>query len=260
MKFLQISDIHLVPEGELLYGLDPGARLAACIDDINRHHGDAEFAIITGDLAHTGNPHAYARLRGMLGELAMPYHLLIGNHDSRENFRAAFPERPVDADGFVQFTLAASFGRIVALDTNVPGQPYGAFCAKRCAWLARTLDAAGETPVYLFMHHPPMRVGLKRMDVIGLRDADAFAKVIAGRRNIRHLFFGHLHRLLSGCWHGVPFANLPGTSHQVALDFVTENRVPGSHEPPAYAVVLAEPDATLVHLRNFLDRTNTFLL
>jgi hypothetical protein len=53
---------------------------------------------------------------------------------------------------------------------------------------------------------------------------------------------------------------LPGTNHQVALDFVVEDEVPGSHEPPAYAVVFAYADSTLVHLRNFADRTATFNL
>lgn len=260
MKFLQISDVHMVPEGETLYGLDPAERLAACIDDINLHHEDAEFAIITGDLAHTGDPRAYRRLRDLLGALKVPHHLLIGNHDDRARFRATFPDHPVDPNGFVQFRHDASFGRILALDTNVPGAHHGSLCEHRRAWLSAELDAAGDRPVYLFMHHPPLHVGLRKMDTISLRESSEMAEIVRGRANVRHLFFGHLHRSLSGSWNGLPFSNLPGTSHQVELDFVIEDAVPGSHEPPAYAVVFARPDATLVHLRNFLDRTNTFLL
>jgi hypothetical protein len=86
------------------------------------------------------------------------------------------------------------------------------------------------------------------------------AEVLLEHGNVCHIFFGHLHRSLSGSWRGIPFSNLPGTNHQVALDFVVEDEVPGSHEPPAYAVIFAYADSTLVHLRNFTDRTATFNL
>jgi hypothetical protein len=41
---------------------------------------------------------------------------------------------------------------------------------------------------------------------------------------------------------------------------VIEGRIPGSHEPPAYGVVLLEEDQMIVHMHDYLDRTNTFLL
>ena len=88
----------------------------------------------------------------------------------------------------------------------------------------------------------------------------AHLAVIAGRKNIRHLFFGHLHRPVAGSWRGIPISTLRATSHQVALDFVIEGRIPGSHEPPAYGVCLLEEDQMIVHMHDFLDRTNTFLL
>ncbi len=41
MKLIQITDTHLVPPGERLYGLDPRARLEACIADVNASPGAA---------------------------------------------------------------------------------------------------------------------------------------------------------------------------------------------------------------------------
>jgi hypothetical protein len=46
----------------------------------------------------------------------------------------------------------------------------------------------------------------------------------------------------------------------VALDFTIEDKVPGSHEPPAYAVVLIDDDRVIVHFHDFLDRSATFNL
>ncbi|HUA51314.1 MAG TPA: phosphodiesterase [Candidatus Sulfotelmatobacter sp.] len=260
-KFIHITDPHFVPPGNLLYGLNPIDRLALCIADVNKHHGDAAFAIVTGDLAHMGQFEAYEALKRELDKLSMPYHLLVGNHDDRANFRAVFPGAAADANGFVQFTFEMGEGVLgICLDTNEPGKPWGSFCATRAAWLRQTLDETGERPVIVFMHHPPFKVRLKRMDDISLLEPGHFVEAVAGRHNIRHLFFGHLHRPVAGSWRGIPVSTLRATSHQVALDFVIEGRIMGSHEPPAYGVVLLEPDQMIVHMHDFLDRTNTFLL
>ena len=58
MKLLHITDPHLVTPGELLYGTDPYDRLSACIDDALANHSDAALCVITGDLAHRGEPAA----------------------------------------------------------------------------------------------------------------------------------------------------------------------------------------------------------
>ncbi len=70
MKLIQVSDLHFVPPGTLLFGLDPRARLVAAIADINLHHGDAELCLFTGDLADRGAPVAYDALRETLAALA----------------------------------------------------------------------------------------------------------------------------------------------------------------------------------------------
>ena len=67
-KFVHITDTHFVPPGNLLYGLNPIDRLALCVADINRNHSDAAFAILTGDLAHKGEPEAYAAGENYLPE------------------------------------------------------------------------------------------------------------------------------------------------------------------------------------------------
>ena len=46
MKILQISDLHMKAGGALLHGINPAARLAACVEDINRNHTDAAFVIL----------------------------------------------------------------------------------------------------------------------------------------------------------------------------------------------------------------------
>lgn len=254
MKIVQVSDLHFVPPGTRLLGLDPRARLEACIADINARHGDAALCVVTGDLADRGAPAAYAALRETLAALRPPLRLLIGNHDNRAAFRAAFPQAPIDADGFVQSVVRCERGDLVLLDTHEPGSGGGSFCARRQAWLAARLAEAGERPVYLFLHHPPFDIGIPSLDRIRLADPAGLIRVLDGApRRPAHMFFGHVHRPVSGCWRGIPFAALRATVHQVPLDFAQETPVPYSHEPPGYNVILLDETRTVVHHHDFLD-------
>ena len=259
--------MHLVPPGTPpLYGLDPAERLRAAVESIARRHGPdgpapAAFAVATGDLTHEGQPGAYALLREILGALPFPCHLLLGNHDERPAFRDAFPSAPVDGEGFVQQAVDMLAGRFLMLDTKEPGTHAGRLCPARLGWLADRLGEGGAAarPVFLFMHHPPAASGIAGMDVIPLLDTAALWEVLGPHRaRVRHLFHGHLHRPFSGSWRGVPFSSLRGTSHQVALDLSGRSTVPGSHEPPAYALVRIGADEVAVHVHDYLDATGTF--
>lgn len=260
MKLIHLTDTHLTTPGRKLYGIDPLARLNAAVTHIARQHADAELCVVTGDLTHWGEPAAYVSLREALGRLPMPVLPLIGNHDDRARFRAAFPEVPVDTNGFVQWTQDTSAGRFILLDTvlsdAVQGpKSAGYFGATRMDWLRRQLDSAraDATAVFLFMHHPPFGVGIAAFDEINLRadDAREFGALLSQYSNIRHLFFGHIHRPISGSWRGIPFSTLPATAHQSGLDFHRETDL-FTHEAPGYGVVLITPEQVTVHISDFL--------
>lgn len=250
MKFIHLTDTHLVAPGDRLYGLDPSARLEAAVAHIAAHHGDAVFAIVTGDLVHRGEPAAYAFLRDCLSRLPVPCHLVAGNHDDRTNLLSAFPDTPHMPDGFIQYAVDVEDGtgpaRLIVLDTVRPGSGAGFMCETRLAWLGRALDDAGDLPVFLFMHHPPMALGIPDLDDLRLAQHAELAALLAGRDTVRHLFFGHVHRPAWGSWQGIPFTTLPSLNHQSALVFERTDGIIDSHEPPAYAVVRADTDGTVV--------------
>lgn len=254
MKIIQITDTHLMPRGINLHGLDPCKRLEACIVSINKYHSNAELCIITGDLADRGDREAYHDLRVILKQLSMPYHLLIGNHDHRKIFSEVFPEAPHDEQGFIQQVLETPVGALLMLDTVEHGEPWGSYCETRASWLKSQLELHKNKPVYLFMHHPPFAIGIPVLDRISLReDAKRIYQTVKDFSNIKHLFFGHVHRPVSGSWHGIPFTTLRGTNHQVQLDLEAEDYFPLTHEPPAYCVIFLENQQTTVHFHDFLD-------
>jgi 3',5'-cyclic AMP phosphodiesterase CpdA len=182
-----------------------------------------------------------------LAALPWPVHLLLGNHDDRDAFRQAFPAAAQDEAGFVQQAIPTPAGMCLMLDTHAPGRPEGELCALRLAWLAARL-AESTGPVLLFLHHPPLPVGIPSMDGIALRDADAlWATLAPHRERVRHIFHGHLHRPVSGSWRGVPLSSLRGTAFAVTLDQQLGAPAVSRQDAPSYAMARILDDDVVVH-------------
>ncbi len=260
LKFIQVTDVHLISGARRLYGVSPERRLHAAIDSINHEHGDADFVVFTGDLVHWAEDENYAVFAEAIKRLPMSVHLMLGNHDDPHVLAQAVPQVAVD-DGFVQLSTDTPIGHCLFLDTRKAGSDAGAYCEKRLAWLSAQLDASHD-PLILFMHHPPMKVGLRGMDALNLLDADAFFEVLKPHvHRVRHLFFGHVHRPISGNWRGISFTCMRGLNQQFALDLAAPaTDVPGCFEPPAYSVVLADQEQIVVHMHEFMDRSPHFEL
>ena len=247
LKFIHITDLHLKPPGVELWGLKPQERFERCLADIEAEHADAEFCVISGDLADAGEPGAYAWLRERLKVFPLACHLMIGNHDHRETFRAHFPEAPVDDNGFIQQAFDTAQGRFILTDTFKGGTSAGQYCARRQSWLRAQLAGAGGRPVWLFMHHPPFDVSMPYMDRIKLEDHEAFAGHLRDHGNVRHIFYGHVHRPGYVNWQGIPCTSLPSINHQVPLSPTGVAGKPYSNEPPMYAVVLIDEAQVTIH-------------
>ena len=260
-KIVHLTDLHLTPLGRSLYGIDPNARLEAAIADINAHHRDAALVLVTGDLVHVGEPASYAALRRAVEKLKAPYRLLMGNHDDRASFRAAFPDHPVDAAGFVQSVCETPAGAFVLIDTLDPGADGGRLCPARLDWLEATLRELEGRPAFLAMHHPPVPLGIPILDSIALLEPRALSDLITRCEDvtIRYIFCGHVHRLTHGAWRGIPFSAQRSLICQFAATLAPkDDRIVGSYEHPAYSIALIEADSIAIHVHEFLDESPRF--
>jgi Icc protein len=133
----QLSDLHVRPPGELYRGI-------AHLHQLDR---GPDLVVITGDLVDYGEPEEYANARALLSQLTIPYLVLPGNHDHREEFRAAFADHAyLPADGPLHYCVDDYAVRIIALDSCVPGQHHGAVDATGLQWLQHTLQANPQNP------------------------------------------------------------------------------------------------------------------
>ena len=252
MKFIHLTDIHLVPPQEKLWGFDTLERLDLCLADIRKYHGDAEFCALSGDLAERGDRAAYLALKQRLGNFPIPTHLMLGNHDSRGAYLDVFGG--ADAHGFVQHSLVRDGRHFLFLDTLKGGlSSKGLLDGPRRQWLKDALAQTKSAPTYIFMHHPPFPIHHPLMDLIPLEDGEGFGDMLASH-NVRHLFFGHGHRTISGQWRGLSYSSLPGLGHQLPLVDGSVSTV-YSNEPPMYCVVFLQGEQITVHTDAFLHRS-----
>lgn len=253
MKFIHLTDIHVTDPGATLFGQSPNRTLERCIDDIGRTHADADLCVITGDLTHNGTVSEYTAARGILNRLRQRKLMLIGNHDQRGPAQDHLSELVADQNGFLQQAIQTAAGLFVLMDTKTEGTHSGSYCSARQDWLAQVLRKHHDQPVWLFMHHPPFDTGLPAMDQIAMapEDADAIARLAAAHGDVRHLFFGHFHRPMSGTWKGIPFSSHRSMMMQCALDFEKADEIAGIFEEPQYAVVTIDQNMTRIHYHDF---------
>lgn len=255
MKLLVVTDPHIVAPGEQIIGLNPSERLDLVLQHAMTHQGDADHLVILGDLTHHGRKDEYAELRRVLQKVTMPMSLMMGNHDLRETFHEAFPGR-ADDNGFVQDCVSLGPYRLVCLDSlDDAADPLhsGILCDARLEWLRRTLDACGDAPVVLALHHPAFLTGFDGMDAIRLRNDDALFDVIANHGRVVQLLCGHVHRTISGAARGVPYAVFKSACHQMPMKLGVEGSSHSVDEPGAYGIVLLGEEGVIVHTEDVGD-------
>ncbi len=218
--FAWVSDIHIAADPKTVNsGQVTAENLRAVVVDILAQPDRPRGVVITGDLAmRDGQPGDYQTLRELLAPLwkeRVPVHLVLGNHDNREHFRAALhvepPAEKAVADKHVAVLSAGPNLRFVLLDSNQGnGAVGGRLGESQIAWLTQVLDADPTRPTILFLHHVPATEGTD------LVDTKEFLDVVQPRRQVKAVVFGHSHTWSHTERDGLHFINLPATAYHFA--------------------------------------------
>lgn len=204
VKLVWLTDLHFVADGDVL-GHDPRVRLTAAVEFIRAHLPDAEACVITGDLVDLASEGAYAALAELLDRLPMPVLPLVGNHDDRTLLRQALPLPESVMGAFVQYAVDLPGAALLCLDTLIPGQDAGELCDDRLRWIEAELARAGDRPVILAMHHPPLKLGLPMLDPDNLQNGTQLLDLLSRYPNVAMILAGHVHRPIAGVAQGLPF-------------------------------------------------------
>ena len=205
MKLVLVSDLHVRDPDGSASAMDQVVRIGACLDRVAENCPTATCCVITGDLADAGETAAYNWLKKKLDSLPFPVIPMLGNHDDRDAFRSVFGESG-SSGGFIQSTVQFGSFRLVFLDTLAPGEDSGFLCRTRLDWLDQQLSESED--VCLFMHHPPCDIGDPVLDLIKLSNPDDILSLLRKHRNVRQIFFGHVHPKMFLTWKKIPCTSL----------------------------------------------------
>lgn len=245
-----ISDLHLKAGGRLTYGVvDTLGALRRAVDHINASKQRPDLVVISGDLVDFGRADEYAVLRPELERLLMPFYLVPGNHDDRENLLAAFADHvylPLSAAGPLDWVVEEHPVRLIGLDTTIPGEHGGRLDYFQLDWLDTQLSRRPDMPTVLVLHHPPFMTGIGHMDLAPFGNAAALERVISRHPQVERLLCGHLHRPMQRRFGGSLACVCPGTSHQIVLDLDEAAPAHFNLEPAGYILHRWHPQQGLV--------------
>ena len=260
MKLVWLSDIHLKPEGKLLYGYDPIQRLSHAVDYIITEHADADYCFISGDLVDEADALSYQTIKKLIAGLSMPVLTIPGNHDDRNLMRQYFSFPGNCHADFLQYSVKNKNCRIIALDTLYDGQAQGLLCEDRLDWLQAELASDTQSATVVFCHHHPLALQLPMQDRETLVNGEVLLKMLTDAANVKHLFFGHIHRPVSGSFNNLGFTALQSVSLQAPLPYPSwdwDSFCP-AHEPPALGIIHLSENSVVTHFHAFCNPKDYF--
>jgi 3',5'-cyclic AMP phosphodiesterase CpdA len=213
-----LSDVHIdADRAASEWGVVMFEHLHKTVAEVVGLEAKPQSVLINGDCAHMqGRSEDYKVLIELLAplrEAGMPIHLSMGNHDNRENLWSTIP-RAQSHEGkladrqiaIVELERANLFLLDSLQKTNFTP---GALGDEQVKWLSEALDARMEKPAIIFVHHQPDESPLTN----GLTDTKALMHVLAPRKQVKAMFFGHTHIWDVRSRSGIHCVNLPAVAY-----------------------------------------------
>ena len=210
------------------------------LDHYRNSEWSADLAIVTGDLIQDDSAAAYGHFRNLLGGIGIPVHCLPGNHDIRALMRAELANPPFH---YCEELLANDW-LIIGIDSCVSGQAGGHIANAEFARLDNAISNTAAANVLVCLHHPPVPMGSKWLDGVGLDNGDEFVRRVAATGKVRLAVFGHVHQPYDAVHDGVHIVATPSTCRQFAQgsdDFAVDDN------PPAYRRISLHGDGHFEH-------------
>lgn len=201
--------------------------LCSVLDHYRDHDWRADLVVVTGDLIQDDSTGAYEHFCQLLEALHLPVYCVPGNHDIRALMRDALSEPPF----YYCASVEAGDWLITGIDSCVSGMAGGHLTTDELARMDHEIAKSSAANVMVCLHHPPVDMGSKWLDSVGLDNGDEFIARVSASGKVRLAIFGHVHQPYDAEHGGVSIVATPSTCRQFAQssdDFAVDDN------PPAY--------------------------
>lgn len=227
VRILQVTDPHLFADaGGELRGVVTHATFSAVVDDIRNEGWPADLVAVTGDIVQDDSAAAYERFREIITPLELPVHCIPGNHDVRRLMQEALSAPPF----YYCDSVRKNDWLIAGIDSCVEGGAAGEVSREELTRLEKMLAATDAAHVAVFLHHPPLPVGSRWLDTVGLGNASDFLHAVTTAGNVRLVVFGHVHQAFDQMHGAVRIVGSPSTCAQfkpLSDTFALDDKPPG---------------------------------
>jgi Icc protein len=193
---------------------------------------------MTGDLIQDDSREAYERFCESMLPLGLPVYCVPGNHDIRDMMKDALA-RP----GFYYCESIMNGNWLIAgIDSCLSDDAAGRVDDQEMERLESLLDETSAEHVLICLHHPPLPVGSKWLDQVGLRNGEEFLRLIARTGKVRAAIFGHVHQVFEGLYESIQIIGTPSTCRQFK---VASDEFALDDNPPAYRRISLHADGSV---------------
>lgn len=188
-RFAQLTDLHLRDNST-----QPTEDLMACIKAINAMDS-VDFVLVTGDISDSGDRSSLVRARSVLDKLRVPYHIIMGNHETKwsESGCTAWQE----VFGGERFVFEHKGVHFLGFNTGpLMRMAYGHVTTQDLLWMGGQMkEWRKDEPIIVVTHYP-------------LLDGDVDnwyrATDLLRQYNVRLLIGGHYHSTGVHSYDGLP--------------------------------------------------------
>lgn len=236
VRVLHITDPHLFADSRAsLRGTVSCQSLQNVLRHVAASGWQADVVAATGDLIQDDSRRAYERFHELLSPLGLPVYCVPGNHDVRPLMQDVLGCEPFS------YCAAKQHGNwlIAGVDSCLEGTAAGRIAEQELERLSAVLRQTTAEHVMVCLHHPPLPVGSKWLDEIGLKNGQRFLRDILAAKKVRLAIFGHVHQQFEGSYESVRVVGTPSTCTQfkpASETFAVDDK------PPAYRRITLHRD------------------
>lgn len=238
LRVLHLTDPHLFAAKDgSLRGTVTYDSLSAVLAHYRARDWRADIAVVTGDLIQDDSAAAYIHFRDLLARLEVPVFCVPGNHDVRDLMQDALAAPP--------FLYCATIERdnwlLVGIDSCVDERAGGFITETEFDRMDRAIASAAADNVMICLHHPPVALGSKWLDSVGMDNGEEALDRLAASGKVRLAIYGHVHQDFQAEHAGIQIIATPSTCSQFAAgsdEFAIDDN------PPAYRRIELHADGT----------------
>lgn len=209
-----------------MLGIDTEYYFHQVLDHAIAANPDIDLILVTGDLTQDPFAESYRRIERKLQSYGLPCVCLPGNHDDDALMRSAFNIGNVSCN---KQTFLGNW-QIIALNSQIPGQPGGRLEKQELDFLEDCLYAASDRHALIAVHHHCQTIESPWLDKIMLENGEEFLAVLSRYPAVKAVTCGHIHQVIDQKANAIRLVSAPSTCFQFepkSLEFSVVDTAPG---------------------------------